>query len=362
MTRLRDAFFALTLGALLDGCAAPVPSSSSSTHWVACKKTSDCDGIANATACNAGYCADSSGSRVSQSVNVGKTCDPLAEEDAPVQLGQIMGIGRDPATGITYLGDFLHLQHTGNSNVDRTAPDPEVAYTATRVFVSEGGELLRHTWIGGTGPVTPDGHPAIGNEDAVYNSVTFDPLNRFDGELPDGGFAYLAFKLVGGVTTRMLLNAGPYDINSDAPPIRGTELVVEDPSVVSSFRLKDLPGIGYVDSVSDVDDGSVLVIAHHSFDSTEFVDHIYWGKADDVRERRGVQGPLAETGNYVFEADPASGGLITLHFDRHTDGTTGTLKGPGVNRTLTARIWQPASMEAVDTARNAVRGVTFTCL
>ena len=368
---LREAFLGLAIGVLLGGCAAPVPSSSSSTHWVACKTMSDCDGLPDATACNAGYCADSTGSRVVQSVNVRKTCDPLAEQDVPVQLGQIMGIGKDPETGITYLGDFVHQEHTDTANEGVAGtPDEDAAYTITRVFVSQGDELIRHPVNGLGGPVTPDGQPAMGNEDTVYDSVTFDPFNRV-GEVPDGGLADLAFKLHSGVTTRMLLNPGAYDISSDAPPSRGTELVVEDPSLVSSFRLKDLPGFVQLASVSDVDDGSVLVITHHGYDSTEWIYHVFWGQRGDVRERRGVQGPLAETGNYTFEADPVSGDLITVHFDGHfglgeaPDGAiivhdtgTGTLTGPGVNRTLTVRIWG-----TVDTIPpNPLRGLSFTCL
>jgi hypothetical protein len=356
MTMLRKTLQGLTISALVGGCAAPVPSTSSSTHWVACKKMSDCDGVPNANACNAGFCTDSDGTRVMQSVSVGKTCDPAAVEDVPVQLGQILGIGKDPKTGITYLADFVQLPHTAMGNEDS-------AYDRTRVFVSEGGELVRHGELQTPLPQTFD--------NTVYRWVTYGSAIPTGSNVysDKGGTSSLGFKLVDDEPTRMLLDAPMPDLMSDAPPTAGTELVLQDQSVLSSFRLKDLPGTIWLTTVSDVDDGSVLVIEHPIYDSTEFLYRVFWGKPEDVHEQRFIRGPN-QNSDLVFAVE--TGDRFTAHFDRDTsqrqrpDGsivsiTTGTLQGPSFNRSMRARFYLPATGSG-DVPAGALHGLSFTCL
>jgi hypothetical protein len=92
---------ALLLIALACGKALS-PSSSSSSHWLACERDVECTGLADATQCGeAGFCVDEAGGRVRQPV------EPLSGPECPApQAGDNVSCdgepvwSRDPASGL----------------------------------------------------------------------------------------------------------------------------------------------------------------------------------------------------------------------------------------------------------------------
>src|SRR5947207_15979539 len=74
------------LVAVATACSSPTPSTSSSSHWVACVQLDDCSSHPEAVACTDGYCVDSHGDRVS------------SETASPGNGGE-SGSGATPSTG-----------------------------------------------------------------------------------------------------------------------------------------------------------------------------------------------------------------------------------------------------------------------
>ena len=351
---LRNILSSLAVGLLVAACNSPSPATSSSSHWVTCGVVGDCSAVPNAAACKTGYCVDGDGNRIRQSDSTGSggatgtdggtggavanggtggagassACDPLTPHPLSVTLGTILGVGKDPG-GTTYLADEV------------TTPS-----TIDRVFVSEGSTLTRKR-VSGTGS-----SGVSGGTDYTFS---------FDSGT---GVEALLISRRGSMTTAMGLGPANGKGFLGDPGAVTTMLTVEDPSTVSRFTLKNLPGDVAIEYVADVDDGSVIVVTHPADDYTYTDFRLFWGPAGIVAERKVDDVTRTRSGDtdIVFEVGPALGDTVTAHFtyvlEPSADGGIinhagpGTLMGKGVDTSFTERRPVPTTLT----------GLSFTCL
>jgi len=313
------------LFAAVVGCSSHSQTSSSS-HWVTCASNPDCANVAGSVACEQGYCVDANHQRVDgTSASSGPTtCDPLAAHELPVILGTLLGAGRDPA-GIVYAAD-----HVEDKSLDR-------------VFVSMGDTLWRKRVLG-SGQMN-------GGADVDYN-FTFD-----DG----GAERSLLIQHRGGIVTAVSLGAGGKDFIGDS----GTPtLTVVDTSVVAAMKLRNLPGEVTIEYVSDVENGSAIVVTHprDDYGYTDF--RLFYGPPSAL-----VEYPVLDVARAA-----SIGGATTIRFSVGTaqysvrfsfvlvmpeDGGFSTTPGPvtldtGDGKMLTGTLRSPTP--------TTLPGLAFTCL
>ena len=275
---------ALALIALtLPGCSSPGPQTSSSSHWVACETSDDCNGT---EVCERGYCVDATGAPVE--VTDGNQaphapCDPYVVPEVSLELSaEIIGAGVDP-TGIRYVAD----------EVDGTQ----------RVFVSNGDELERKRVLGGG-----SGTSATGSFDAITFEAS-DGVKTFVIDTVDG-------------TTQLSIVDGVWR-PGDAPPASSIQLEPLDPAVVRTFAVK-----GWVNPMVDeyfasVETGERLIVLRPEVDWTYEDFRLFLGSSDEVTERPVTSVTRARDGgstNIAFELEgqeavaffPAGGGPGTL--------------------------------------------------
>ncbi|HEX4339404.1 MAG TPA: hypothetical protein VH062_26035 [Polyangiaceae bacterium] len=347
----RELVAALALSAFVNACSSPTPSTSSSTHWMSCKIDDDCDTVPNATTCAVGYCADSSGGRITQSLTTQKTCDPVAVLDVPVVLGRVLGVGSAP-DGTTYVVDVVTRRMYRDELRNMRDGGSSMLY---RVFVSKGDVLARRS-------NALDDY----SDDAGHNYEI-----DFDREVnPDAGvFAAperMMLQTIGGKTTLMgLAETGLIGFD---PTMITTPFTVDDPSTVSTLKLADLPGIHEVQSISDLSDGTVLVVTVPYYDYSEYGYRLFWGPPSSLKERHVIDATRDGSDMRVTFETGTDGAALTLHLNEvpvasRTDGgpvtvTAGTLEGPGTKQTLDVRMIDVAFTQG----ESALRGLSFTCL
>jgi len=327
---LRSFFWAIPLGVLFVACSSPVPSSSSSSHWLECHDFDDCRNHPEAVACVSGYCVRADGQRLSASSreidlgssrplsgsdaassarsshvgsDAGAPCDPLAPHELPVALGTILGVGRD-ADGVTYLADEV-------------TPSPS---TSNRVFVSRGTTLFRKLVTGSS----------IGGN-AVDGSYSF----AFEG---DSGPLRLYIDHTGGQTSAMKLGRSGVTISMGDPKNDATPLTVLDPLVLFGFALRNLPGDVAIEFIADVSDGNIMLVTHPAYGYTDADFRLFFGPPTAVLERYVVKRTLAPDGlrHMVFDVDGTDyevqyGNVLTLpEPDAGDGGNVVSHPGPGI--------------------------------
>jgi hypothetical protein len=330
-TMLRKTLSSLSLGVFFAACSSPSQQTSSSSHWATCHELDDCSALPEAVACASGYCVDEGGSRIAASGHPAPNddgggdslpCDPLAPQEAPVTLGNVLGVGKAP-DGTTYLVDEV------------TSPS-----TLDRVFVSEGNALVRKRV---TGSGSSGGAP-----DQMYYTFSFD-----DGA---GGKAVLLATEMGQATAMGLGPANSKGFIDDQGAVT-TPLTVLNRSVVSDFTLKNLPGDVTIEYVADLDDGSEIVVTRPTDDGSYEDFRLFWGSGRDLAERHVTNVSRARSGGTVIEFESGNG-VATASFtwvlepDTMSHPGPGTFTGTGPEQTMTQRFPTPTTLT----------GTSFTCL
>jgi hypothetical protein len=264
-SNLRAAWILL---AAVVGCSSHGSQTSSSSHWVSCASNPDCANVAGSVACEQGYCVDANHQRIdgaSAAAMPGSTaCDPLAAHEQPVTLGTLLGAGRDTA-GTIYAAD-----HVEDKSLDR-------------VFVSMGDTLWRKRVLGSG---------AMGSgADADYN-FDFDDGN---------GERFLLIQRRGGMVTAMSFGAGGKDFIGDSG---SPSLTVVDMSVVAAMKLRDLPGEVLVEYVSEMENGSSIVVTRPRDDFTFAAFRLFYGPSSAM-----VEYPVTDVGRGL-----SIGGSTTVRF------------------------------------------------
>jgi hypothetical protein len=250
-----------------------------------------------------------------------RTCDPLAAPSTT--LSGILGVGKD-AQGTFYVAD---------------AP---AGLSGPRVFVTQGGDLVRQHVIG-----TGESGGGAGGMPAQY-TLSFEP---------PGGDAASAQALLIDVqgTTASQMALGPANSKSFLGGPGETPLTVVDASAVTGLPIVNLPGA--VSYVADVSDGTAIVITSPIEVSSTADFHLFYGMPSAMQERTIVSFNQALSGypTIGFQVGPqtytmAIGGTF------QPDGGGGP--GPGTLDTGNAKLNFTLRMPTPTT----LSGFSFACL
>ncbi|MCK9459160.1 MAG: hypothetical protein M0R80_05940 [Proteobacteria bacterium] len=148
-------------------------------------------------------------------------CDPLAEQEAPIELGVIIAAGR-AADGTVYAVD----------------EDPE---DIGRVFVSEGDVLVRWNVLGSM-------------ENYEQEDVSYSFTAAHGSELITVGI-----EIVDG-TTSMAVADGELEVPFEDLCAAGEVLTVIDDAEVQAMEIQNLPGMIKIEYYAEVEDGSRLLV------------------------------------------------------------------------------------------------------
>lgn len=218
------------------------------------------------------------------------SCDPLAAQELPTQLGMVIAAGKDEQ-GTLYV-------------VDRNP-----AESGERVFVSRGETLYRKR-VSGSG--------STGTSDFTWS---------FDD---DGTPERLVVHKQGDTVTEIALAPPDERTFVDQLDDRAQKLAPVDPSSVTGLAVRNLPGEIVVEFVADAPDGSRLIVTRPMDDWTY----------DDFRIFYGINGHLLE------RVTTFNGALSYRAFDFVIDGATWHV--------IFASMLNPAIESAIDTGTASI--------
>lgn len=215
-------------------------------------------------------------------VGADRSCDPFEANETPIELREILGIGRD-AAGTIYLAD--HGDDNGEDD---------------HVFVSADGELVRRRVAGGG---------SGGNASGDYWT--------FGVEDP---FVTLQIVVPTGMPMRMGVAPGEVEGYFEIGAV-GEELEVLDEAAVDDMPLRNLPGEVVLEYAGQLDDGRLIVVTRPRDAESYDENRAFFGPPNALDER--------EILDFARELD---GGTTTIEID--VDGKSMTAYFPAARHGL----------------------------
>lgn len=241
-------------------------------------------------ACSSG--TTSSNGTTSNGSSALEACSPLAGEDEPISLSNVLGAGRS-VDGTIYV-------------IDRA--------NDYRAFVSEGSALERKKIAGsGEGP------------------------GWLIASISDGAKDFnLVVATSNGAATRMGLLEGELTSKNIDPNTAGDTLTLVDPSEYASLAVHNLAPNVVVEVDATTDDGHHLVLMRPDVDWTEQDLRFFYGTPDNMVERVITNSSRGSSIHLTVDIDGVSSDVV-FPSPMLTDNAAPTMKSGGVTSSLTYR-------------------------